>query len=337
MHFNLFYGVDSSKLSYDLIAVDEAGEFRDQHKLANNVTCLRGHFEGLLENDQLQTDQTLICVEDTGMYSFPLIYTLHQLGFAVWVVDAYHLKNSIGRVKGKTDEIDAKRIAKFARRNHEDAKLFAPSHEALVKLKSLISQRSRLLKAIHSLTQGIGEERLFQQIDMDDVYQDTDQAIANLKRTIKALEKKMDLIIKQSHRLSRQAKILLSIPGIGPVNLRHMLVLTQGFTKYTNGRKMASLTGVAPFPRQSGKRLNQAPRSTSMGRKDFKASLTMAALSLIGSPTSFGKFYERKIKEGKAHLCVINALRNKLIHTACACIRNDTMYQEKFHLNLHKP
>jgi len=337
MTYRRFYGVDTSKASYDFCSYDSASNICDQGVLANCGDDVGQYFEKLIQQNGLHAQEVLVCIEDTGVYLLPIAYALHQLGLSVWIVDAYHLKNSMGRVKGKTDKLDAQRIAKYAKRNYEDARLFKPAQEDLVKLKSLIGQRKRMKKAIHSMSQGISEERQFQQIDMKECYQITDQTLVFLQQKLRSIEEQMDRLIKKSQTLSPQVKIIQSVPGFGPVNARNLVVITKGFTQYTDGRTLASLVGVAPFPRQSGKRLNKKPSTSSMARRDFKATLTMAAMSLIGGQTHFAKFYARKIAEGKKHLVALNAMRNKLLHTACACLRDGVMYQENFHLNLHKP
>ena len=54
----------------------------------------------------------------------------------------------------------------------------------------------------------------------------------------------------------------------------------------------------------------------------------MAALVAIQSNKEIGEFYERKVKQGKAKMNVINAVRNKLIHRVFACVRDNRKYED---------
>ena len=58
-----------------------------------------------------------------------------------------------------------------------------------------------------------------------------------------------------------------------------------------------------------------------------KSILHMAALVAIQSNKEITEFYERKIKQGKAKMNVINAVRNKLIHRVFACVRDNRKYE----------
>lgn len=58
--------------------------------------------------------QCLFCLEFTGIYNNPLLKKLHQLAAHIWIERAVHIQESIGLTRGKTDRIDAKRIALFA-------------------------------------------------------------------------------------------------------------------------------------------------------------------------------------------------------------------------------
>ena len=56
----------------------------------------------------------------------------------------------------------------------------------------------------------------------------------------------------------------------------------------------------------------------------------MGATSLIRGKDAIGQYYRKKVLEGKHHLTVINAIRNKLILRIFAVVRNDTTYKADF-------
>ena len=49
-----------------------------------------------------------------GIYNNPLLKKLPQLSANSWIERAVHIQESMGFTRGKTDQIDAKRIALFA-------------------------------------------------------------------------------------------------------------------------------------------------------------------------------------------------------------------------------
>ena len=44
-------------------------------------------------------------------------------------------------------------------------------------------------------------------------------------------------------------------------------------------------------------------------------------------------YYQRKVKEGKNKMSVLNAVRNKIIHIVVALIKKQTFYQNRLELS----
>lgn len=337
MDFQLFCGVDSAKDKYDLATLSSLDSAIAHSQFPNHADGIAAFLADFQTTYALPPEQVLFCVENTGLYSQRLVYALHEAGYAVWVEDAYQLARSQGRTRAKTDTLDAQRIAQYACRFTDRARLFQPESDTLLRLRSLVAQRKRLSKAGQLLEVPLNEELHASTIDLTDQHHQTRQAIDNLRKQLKALDQAIDLLIEQDHKMAHQQEIIRSVPGFGPVTTRLLLIVTNGFTRYTNPRQLASYAGVAPFPKQSGKSLQLKPKTSSMANTEFKTALTMAAQSLIARDNPFGKFYRIKRAEGKKHLVALNAVRNKLIHTVCACLRDDVMYEKNMHLSLQKP
>ena len=56
----------------------------------------------------------------------------------------------------------------------------------------------------------------------------------------------------------------------------------------------------------------------------------MGALSAIKNSEEFKEYYERKVREGKPKMAVINSVKNKQILRMCACIRDDRKYEKNY-------
>ena len=67
-----------------------------------------------------QTDQLLICVENTGLYDDALLYFLTEKGFTVCLENAAKIKASIRDRRAKNDQLDARHIAFYALRHADE-------------------------------------------------------------------------------------------------------------------------------------------------------------------------------------------------------------------------
>ncbi len=63
-----------------------------------------------------------------------------------------------------------------------------------------------------------------------------------------------------------------------------------------------------------------------MANKHLKKSLHLCALSAIKYYPEFKEYYDRKKKEGKHSMSVLNAIKNKLVLRAVAVVNNQKPY-----------
>ena len=330
MSYKLFIGADTSKAKFDFNGLDREGLQQLSTEVVNCPATIIQWLSELIDGHSLPASQILICIERSGIYSLNLACIAHEMGFAVWMEDALHLAHSFGRVRGKTDAVDAARIAKYAQRNWQDVKLFVPQNEIVTRIRSLVKQRQRMIKAKNILLVPINEEKEFATVSIDDLHQSSQETIDRMTQAIKEFDEQIDQLIEADEQLKKKATFAMSVPGFKKVNYRNLVISTEGFVRLDTPRALACNIGIAPFPRQSGKCLNKKPTIGKMGNKAFKTTLTCAVMSVIGGDNNFGRYYKRKIAEGKKHLVVVNALRNKMLHTVLACIKNECMYEEEF-------
>ena len=88
---------------------------------------------------------------------------------------------------------------------------------------------------------------------------------------------------------------------------------------------------MAPFEFSSGTSVKGRTKVSAFGNKKLKRLLHMGAMSMLCHKKGEEyKYYLRKVSEGKHKMKVINALRNKILGRAFACIRDNRMYEENY-------
>ena len=88
-------------------------------------------------------------------------------------------------------------------------------------------------------------------------------------------------------------------------------------------REIASLVGVAPISRDSGKW--KGYRRTGYGREGIKPLLFLAAMAARNSKSHLKDYYENLIGRGKSKMVALTALMRKIIVIANARLRDLAM------------
>lgn len=323
MKYSYFTGIDISKNHVD-IELLSTNAYLSSYRCDNTTEHIK---KVLQELDVEQLSEVLICAEHTGMYSYNLLQAAAELGLPVWLEHPTQLILSSGLQRGKDDVVDARRIAEYARRFSDRARLSYLGEESIEQLSYLISERRLLVadrgkyKALlsdqkaHMPAQTYSEKALR-----------LHALITCFDQQIQQVEQRMEQIIASHPVLSRQNELLQSIPGVGRQLAGYMLVTTEGFTRITNARKLCCHAGIAPFRYHSGENTYSKARVSHRADKQLKSLLHMGALSAIRSPGELQEYYQRKVQQGKPKMSVINAIRSKLVHRMFAVIKRDEEY-----------
>lgn len=323
-------GIDVSKATLDVALLDEQGKVAAEERVANSDKGLRGIWKRWSKSHGLKKDACLICLEPTGHYSHLPLETLVDLGLPTWLAHPSDIIKSIGSTRGKNDRIDAIRIADYARRFHDKARLVTAGHLRTNRLKQLLAKRENLVrrKTMHhaqakDLNKYVHEDLRgsFAEIDRDQV--------ATLNKAIKCVEAMIKEAIAADPELQRKYELLLSVDGVGPVLAAHLLALTDGFLRFRTARELACHAGVAPFEYSSGSSIRGKARISKQAQPTLKYLLHMAAVGLTARKGELQDYWHRKVAEGKHKMSVLNAIRNKIIHRICAVIARGTPYLKR--------
>jgi transposase len=149
--------------------------------------------------------------------------------------------------------------------------------------------------------------------------------------TIDAEIAQLDAQINERFAEHDDAPILLSMPGFGPVLAATFLANTGGdLNNFETVDRLASVAGLAPAPRDSGRISGNHHRPRRFNRRLMRTCYLAALSSLKNSPASRA-FYDRKRAEGKSHKQALIALARRRITTLWAMLRDRTTYQEPTH------
>ncbi len=278
----------------------------------------------------------LICCENTGIYTEPLKYFTENHNYNLWIGMPFSIKQSQGLVRGKTDRADAKRIAQYAYRYIDQYRLWHPPHASIRELKKLWGIRKTLLKVRKQIKQQLGEIAVMvskkARMDIENYYCHT---LTSLTKDMERVTEEIACTISSNEVLKTLHNTITSVDGIGTVTATLLIIVTEGFQKICDPKKLACYAGIVPFAHNSGTSIRRRERVSHFANKELKRALHICALSSVRGNNPFADYHRRKKEEGKHNMSVLNAVRNKLLRTVCACVRKCEAYEKNY--TEHKP
>ena len=322
-----FLGIDISKKKFDAALTLDGKTFHEA-QIENAPSTIQLFFRDLKKQIS-SLNRVIVCLEHTGIYGFPLLDFLVKNQIKVIVEPALQIKQSQGMIRGKNDQVDAKRIATYAFKNRENLRFWQPQRHCIQQLKALLILRERMVKMKVQLEVPINESEDFVGSSI------LKQTIGNCQKTLRALqsdiqriEKEIEALVSNDDQLSQQCKLATSVPGVGKITALNIIISTQEFSKIQEAKKFACYAGVAPFEHTSGSSIRGRTRVSKMANMTLKKLLHLAAMAAIRCNDELKMFYQRKVAAGKNKMSVLNAVRNKLISRIFACIKNNHMYEK---------
>ena len=327
--FKHFLGIDVSKEYFDAVIILDRNKEKSIHsQFVNNYKGIKSLCKWLKEQGST-FENTLVCLEHTGMYGKLIIKYLMIEKFPLWVEMSLKIIRSIGVQRGKNDKVDAQRIAFYAMKNVEEAVIFNAPRMEINKMRNLLSLREKLVATKASLLRNVKELKAFD-LEVARLSEKLQKStIKGIDLDLKNIEKQLDKTINDDENISRIFTLVTSVIGIGKVTALFLICFTNEFTMYTTPRQLACYAGVVPFEHTSGKSIRSKPKVHYVANKKLKKQLHMCALSAITSDPELKNYFNRKVEEGKNKMLVINNVRNKLVHRVCACVRENKMFEKR--------
>jgi transposase len=139
--------------------------------------------------------------------------------------------------------------------------------------------------------------------------------------------KDTDKLLTSRFREHPQARIIESLPGMGPILGAQFLVATDGrpLDAFASSGRLASYAGLVPVPKDSG-RVTGNNRRPKRFHRPLRQVFYMMALSSIRAQGPSKVFYQRKRDENKIHTQALLALARRLVDVLWALLRDNRIY-----------
>ncbi len=324
-----FIGIDVSKLTLDASIITTAG-YHQHGQFENNSKGFKQLHTWLHSAGLFSYETALFCMEHTGIYTRQFVQFLLMREAKVWMESALHLKRSMGMTRGKNDKIDSYRIARYAMTNADKVQLVTLSNKTLMLIKDLMSNRDRINKSYQAIKVSIREMERVDKATGKELAKLNKAAISGLQKSKAAIENRILKLISGDEELKEIFALVTSVKGVGQVLATELMVYTHVFTRMNNAKQLACYCGVAPFTHTSGTSIKGRTGTSNFANMNLKSTLHMAALSSTRYVPDIKQYYERKVAEGKSKMCVLNAVRNKLLQRILAVVKRGTPYVQNY-------
>jgi hypothetical protein len=155
--------------------------------------------------------------------------------------------------------------------------------------------------------------------------------VAELAAEILALKERIARIDEELGRrffARPEARILTSLPGMGPILGAEFLVAVGDVSAFESADQLAAYAGLVPAARDSGKRVGKARRMQG-GNKTLKRVFYQSAFASLRSSPQSRAFYDRKRAEGKRHTQALIALARRKVNVVWAMLRDGTTFETR--------
>lgn len=261
---------------------------------------------------------TLVAIEATGGFETIAAAAIAGAHVPLAVINpaqVRHFAQAVGK-RAKTDPIDAAVIARFAEAVKPEPRELPD--EAARLLSELVGRRAQVIEML------VAERQRDKRATAVRVRKSIARHIATLEKELPEIDRDIDTMVRGSPVWREKEDLLVTVPGVGNTLARTFLADIPELGRLTR-RQIASLVGVAPFTRQSGRW-----RGKSMiagGRAIARSAVFMAALSAVRCNPPLRAFYQRLLARGKSKMVGLIAVARKLLTILNAMLRDKKQWQ----------
>ena len=248
-----------------------------------------------------------LAMESTGTYHELLADLAHKRGLQVFVVNARDLRRyaeGVGQ-RGKTDRVDARVIARYIAREHQELHAYVAPTRAQRMLTRLISRRATLVKTRITVRQSLA--------GLPGLKTEARQLVERIDRLIEHIEMLMRRTLEQMPRACEAAELIDTIPGFGVIT---STCLGHRFTRlpYSTSDAVVAAIGLDPRPDESGKRHGR--RRLSKRGPGEERRLTFNCARAAAKTKVWRPYYEAQLTKGLSSTAATVVLARKMVRVA---------------------
>ena len=269
--------------------------------------------------DRLRTlAPLLIAVEATGGFETIVAAAVAGAGLPLAVVNpaqVRHFAQAVGK-RAKTDPIDAGVIAHFAEAVRPQPR--PVPEETAVLLAELVGRRRQIIDML------VAERNREKRAGNLRVRKSLARHIAVLEKELTTIDQDIDGLVRGAPVWREKEDLLISVPGIKHTLARIFLAEAPELGSLDR-RSIASMAGVAPYTRQSGRWKGKS--MIGGGRTALRSALFIAALTVSRYNPILKVFYQRLLAAGKPKKVALIAVARKLLTILNAMLRDKKKWQ----------
>lgn len=249
---------------------------------------------------------------------------------------------AIASARIKTDAIDARTLAHLLRTDLIPAAYVPPREtrdlrELLRYRQDLVKQRSALKNRVHALlakdgylppyTDLFGKEgrHWLEGVELREQQGNQLQGYLRVLDCLTEQIREADARVQKTCTLTPEAKLLLGIPGIGPLSALVILAELGDISRFPTAEHAVSFAGLAPSVYSSGGKTRRGS-ITKQGPSALRWVLIEAAHHAVRKPGKLGRLYERLCR-GKHKSVAITACARELLVTVYKMLKRGEAYR----------
>ncbi|ASW82744.1 MULTISPECIES: IS110 family RNA-guided transposase [Vibrio] len=264
-----------------------------------------------------------IVIEATGRLEMPFVLACTEAKLPIVRANPVHIKRFAGAIgrRAKNDRLDAQLIAHYGEAIKPDLTVIKAKNIRL--MSDLVIRRNQLLAM-----QTMEKNRI--QILPKYLHSTITPILTAIKNQVSKIENKLVKLIEDCPEYQTKNTLLQSVPGIGNIAAASIISNVPELGYITN-KQAASLIGVAPITRESGR--YKGKRVIQGGRAQVRTVLYMAMMSAMQCNPVFKDTYARLLEAGKPKKVAIIACVRKMVVILNSMLRDGVMWDQNIAQN----
>jgi transposase len=336
----IYIGIDVSSKEFVIHAVN------DKKKVLIKGEKITPDKKGLKKMlDGLSKEQKLVVIEAGNQLKWIALYLKKRQDVNLHVVHPNEIK-WISQSSGKTDKIDARKLAELGRGG------FLPKKVHIVEgpireLRELLSAREKLMRKrvdLVNCVQGVmkqegvrlpkgffGSENWEKMLVKVKVADTQKLIIKNMMTAITSLKAAEAEVLERVYEIEDpRIELLESIPGIGKMSSRILLSAIDDASRFENKKSVAKYGALTPRIYQSGN-VTHMGRINSDGRRELRRTLLQCAHTIGRMSKNYAakplyEFFKRIEKKRNKKIATV-AVARKLLTTAYGVLKHGCFYE----------